>query len=192
VKRTLLILGVVAALGVCGDTALANECQGVKFPEQIQAARETLVLNGLGLRQATMFKVDVYVAALYLTTRSSNANAILGSEGAKKLVLQFVREVSDDELSDAWEDGFKKNAKKELPKLQHRIVMLNRWMSDVKVGEQLSFLYEPGAGIHVDVNGTRKGTIPGDDFARPFFSIWLGNKPPNAGIKEGLLGGACE
>jgi len=40
-----------------------------------------------------------------------------------------------------------------------------------------------------DIRG--KLTIKGDDFARAFLSIWLGTHPPNAGLKTGLLGGAC-
>ena len=36
-----------------------------------------------------------------------------------------------------------------------------------------------------------QGTIKGDDFAKAFFSIWLGAKPPNPELKAGLLGGAC-
>jgi chalcone isomerase-like protein len=44
----------------------------------------------------------------------------------------------------------------------------------------------------VDVNGTVKGLIKGDDFATAFLSIWLGDHPPNPNLKSGLLGGACE
>jgi hypothetical protein len=43
----------------------------------------------------------------------------------------------------------------------------------------------------VDVNGTAKGTINGDDFAKAFFSIWLGANTPNPALKRGLIGGAC-
>jgi hypothetical protein len=43
----------------------------------------------------------------------------------------------------------------------------------------------------VGVNGTVKGTIAGDDFGRALFSIWLGSRPPNPGLKAGLLGGGC-
>jgi len=49
-----------------------------------------LVLNGLGLRQATMMKVNVYVAALYVAQRSADANAILASNTPKDLIFQFV------------------------------------------------------------------------------------------------------
>jgi hypothetical protein len=41
------------------------------------------------------------------------------------------------------------------------------------------------------LDGTVKGTIKGDDFAKAFLSIRLGADPPNPEIKAGLLGGSC-
>jgi chalcone isomerase-like protein len=45
--------------------------------------------------------------------------------------------------------------------------------------------------LWIGANGAIKGIIKGDDFAKAFFSIWLGADPPNPEIKSGLLGGAC-
>ena len=73
-----------------------------------------------------------------------------------------------------------------------RVTMLNSWMSDVKTGQRLDFVRLPGTGMRVNVDGTVKGTITGDDFSRAFISIWLGAEPPNAQLKSGLLGGACD
>ena len=63
---------------------------------------------------------------------------------------------------------------------------------DRKSGQRLIFIHKPAAGLRVDGNGTVQGTIPGDDFATAFLSIWLGAHPPTPGLKSGLLGGACE
>ncbi len=76
--------------------------------------------------------------------------------------------------------------------LKERIATLNGWMVDMKTGQRLTFIRRPGVGIQVDVNGAVKGTIAGEDFARAFFSIWLGPLPPNLDLKLGLLGGQCE
>lgn len=46
--------------------------------------------------------------------------------------------------------------------------------------------------LDVELDGTAKGTIEGEDFARAFVAIWLGAAPPNAEIKKGLLGQSCE
>ena len=107
------------------------------------------------------------------------------------MILHFLHNVSDDELKKAWEEGFEHNAKEQLAALHERIAMLQSWMVDIKSGQRLIFIHKPGAGIQVEVNGTVKGMITGDDFATAFLSIWLGPHPPNADLKSGLLGGAC-
>ncbi len=188
-KQKLLLIGMMAAFGA--GVAEAKECKGVNFPEQAQVEGGNLSLNGLGLRQATFLKVNVYVAALYVAKTSSDPGVILGSGTPSELILQFVRDVGADDLRKGWDEGFAKNSKDQLPALKERIAMLNGWMADVKSGQRLTFIHKPGAGIQVDVNGAVKGTIKGDDFAKAFLSIWLGADPPNPEIKAGLLGGAC-
>lgn len=187
-KLGVLLLATIAAFAT---GAQAKECAGVNFPDQVQVEGSALALNGLGLRLATLLKVKVYVAALYVAKTSNDPNAILAAAAPSELVLHFVRDVGADDVRKGWEDGFAKNSKAQLPALKDRIATLNGWMTDMKSGQRLTFVHKPGAGIRVDVNGAGKGTIAGDDFARAFLSIWLGPEPPNPEIKAGLLGGAC-
>jgi hypothetical protein len=184
----LTIAGALIAIGT--GVAQAKECKGINFPDQAQVEGSNLTLNGLGLRQATMLKVSVYVAALYTAKPSTDPNAILGSDSPKELILQFVRDVGADDLRKGWEEGFEKNAKGQLPALKERIETFKGWTADVTTGQRLTFVLKPSVGTQVDVNGTVKGTIKGDDFAKALLSIWLGD-PPNPEIKSGLLGGAC-
>lgn len=172
------------------NTANAKECKSVTFPDQMKVESTDLSLNGLGLRQATAFKVNVYVAALYVAKPSTDPAALLAGNTPSELILQFVRGVGADDLRKGWSEGFEKNARGQLPALSERIAMLNSWMSDVRSGERLAFVHVPNSGLQVIVNGTTKGSIKGDDFAKAFLSIWLGD-PPNPEIKAGLLGGAC-
>ena len=188
-KNRLLLIGALTMLGA--SIAHAAGCRGIDFPEEVQAGASKLVLNGVGLRQATIFKVNVYVAALYTAKKSTDPNVILDAAVPKELVLQFVRDVGAADISKGWNEGFEKNAKTKLPSLSDRIATLNSWMSDIKSGQRVTFVYQPGTGVQVDVNGTAKGTLKGDDFADAFFAIWLGAEPPNPEIKAGLLGGAC-
>ena len=188
-QRSLWWIGVIVALGA--GTAQGMTCKGVSFPDQAQVEGSTLTLNGVGVRKATMLKVSVFVAALYVAKTSSNANAILESTSPRQLVLQFVRDAGSGDITKGWNEGFARNAKEQLAALKDRITILNGWMGDMKTGQRLTFVFKPGVGVQVDVNGTAKGTIDGDDFAKAFLSIWLGAEPPNPEIKEGLLGGAC-
>ena len=191
-RRSLPVVLVSTMLALRVGTVSGKECHGVTFPEQTQVQTSPLTLNGLGLRQATILKVNVYVAALYVAQQSADANAILAANTPKQLVLHFVRDVHSTDLKEAWEEGFEHNAKAQLPALKERIAQLQAWMVDMQSGQQLTFTQTPGAGIEVDVNGAVQGTIAGDDFATAFLAIWLGPKPPNPPLKTGLLGGACD
>jgi len=190
-KHRVSWLGVAAASSaIVAGSAVAKECKGIDFPAQIQVDGGALNLNGLGMRQATVFKVNVYVAALYVAKTSADANAILGQRTPYELILHFVRDVGAGDINKSWGEGIERNAPEQVSALRDRLAMLTGWMTDIKSGQRLQFLFRPGAGLQVSVNGAVRGTITGDDFGRTFLSIWLG-VPPNPEVKAGLLGGAC-
>lgn len=186
-----------AALVLCclslasAGTAAARECDGVSFPEHIQARGQTLTLNGLGLRKATIFGIKVYVGALYVTHPTADADAILNSRDPVEVDLAFVFRASAGQLRDAWEEGFAKSAAGRPAPLQSRITQLENWMHGVSSGQRMSFLRIPGVGVQYSLDGAVQGTIPGDDFATAFLAIWLGASPPSPELRAGLLGGAC-
>jgi len=182
--RSFLALIIVCLLAT---TAFAKEKDGVTMPDDVQVGGVKLLLNGMGTREATMLKLDVYVAGLYLEAKSSDGAAIAHSTQKRRLVLRFVRDVDRSDIVDAWTKGFDNNGKDKGP-LQSKIQQLNGWMASMANGQHLTFTYESGKGLEVNVNGQVKGTIAGDDFAEAFFLIWLGKNPPNEGLKSGLLG----
>ena len=55
-------------------------------------------------------------------------------------------------------------------------------------GEQAVITYIPGTGTRLELKGKEAGVIPGKDFADAMFAVWLGAKPVDAGLKEGMLG----
>jgi hypothetical protein len=180
-----LFLAVVLAL-----PASAAKLAGVTLPEQASVGDKTLVLNGLGLREATVLMVDVYVAGLYLETKSPDAAAILAPERTKQLVMSFVRSVGKEKLAEAWTEGFEKNAGEQRAALASDLAKLNAAMSDVRKGDRITLTYQPERGVTVSVKGKDDVVIPGAEFQRVLFSIWLGSNPPNIPLREGLLGHA--
>jgi hypothetical protein len=190
---TLSIFALTAVLLCPGpaSAAVASACDGVSFPEQVQAQGETLTLNGLGLRKVTFFGIKVYVGALYLRHPTADAREILISREPAEIELRFVFHATAGQLRDAWKEGFEKSAPGQLASLQSRIAQLQSWMKGVGSGQRMTFLRMPGVGIRYSLDGTVQGTIPGDDFARAFLSIWLGSSPPSPQLRAGLLGGPC-
>ena len=189
-KRELAMATVMLALGAA--SASGKECAGVTFPDQVQVQGESLTLNGLGVRKVNVFRVSVYVAALYLTEPSSDPHEILQPNTPSELVLEFIRPVSAKELRKAWEEGFAKNAPGHPPGLKDGLGRLNSWVKNVTPGERMTFTRIPGTGLLFDLSGTVKGIIEGDEFSNAFLSIWLGAIPQTPELKSGLLGGACD
>jgi hypothetical protein len=179
-----------AGVALAAGEADAGKLAGVSMPETVTVAGKRLTLNGMGLREATVFDVDVYVAGLYVEQPSSEPAALLAPDQPKMLVLKFVRDVDRDDMVDAWNKGFQKNATTSLDTLRPMIQQLNGWMpGELEDGDSLAFTYVPGEGVTVSHNGVRKGIIANAEFARSLFSVWLGPKPPGKALKRGLLGG---
>ena len=185
----MVVAAVFAMCFVRGAPGTAGQLAGVSFSDQVTVEGRTLVLNGMGVREATILRLHVYVAGLYLEARPSDAARIIAAEEAKRLVLYFVRDVGRDNLVAAWNEGFGKSGGPGLAGLRDRLATLNGWMVDVKRGDTLTFTQIPGKGIGVEVKGQAKGMLDGADFSRAFWGIWLGDQPPNQKLKVGLLGG---
>ncbi len=182
-KKAYLLLAVLLFATV-SVTAATHD--GVSMPDSVDVGGTKLVLNGMGTRKATMFKVKVYVMGLYLAEKRGSAKAIMQSEGPKRIVMQFVRDVGAEKIRDGWQKGFEKNAP-DAAALQAKIDQFNAAMVDMKKGDtiQLDFI---GNRVDVIINGAKKTSIEGMDFQRALLSIWLGPHPPNKALKAGILG----
>ena len=169
-------------------TAASATRDGVTLPSAVTVNGQELVLNGLGLRKK--FVVKVYVAGLYLTERSSDAEAILAADEPRRVVLQFLRGVSEDQMCDAMYEGLERNTPDHTPELKAKFDQFCSMMEPIEKGEQFVFTYVPGTGTTIEAKGQRKGVIQGKDFADALFAAWLGPDPgPGNGTKKDMLGG---
>ena len=180
--------GAALVLLALAPPAWAAGLAGVQVPESATVGGKALVLNGVGLREATVLMVDVYVAGLYVEDKTTDPATILAPGATKKLVMTFVRSVGREKLAEAWTEGFDKNAGDKRKDLASALATLNAAMTDVKKDDTIALTYLPDAGVTVNVKGKDAATIAGDDFQRVLFSIWLGPNPPNVGLRDGLLG----
>ena len=176
---------VISATAALDTAALAAELGGVTLADTLKAGDKTLKLNGLGLRKKAMFKV--YVGGLYVESPSKDANAILASDQAKAIRLQFLRDLTKAQLVEAFQEGFEANAKDKAAQKAAFDKML-ALVPDVKEGGSLMFVYLPGKGTTLQVADKELGAFAGKGFADAVFSIWLGSKPPSEELKKGMLG----
>ena len=166
----------------------AAELAGVALPDTVTVEGRTLALNGIGLREVTLLKLDVYVAGLYLEQRSSDPAAILADRGPKRLEIRMTRAVSRTSIAGAWRKGIERNAGDDLPALKERLDRLESCLTDLRRGDPITLTEVPGRGIVLEIRGERAAEIPGADFARALWRVWLGRHPPGQKLKRGLLG----
>ncbi|MFA7001734.1 MAG: chalcone isomerase family protein [Candidatus Omnitrophota bacterium] len=163
----------------------AANFEGLEFPDSIKAGSETLVLNGLGPRFATMAKIRVYVAGLYLPAKITDADTLIQSKGLKQLHMKFQRDVSADQSREAWTKGLEK-ASKAYPNISDRSPQLMGAMSDMKKGEEMIYSFTDDR-VEILVRGESKAAIQGRDFIEALLTVWL-KYPPNKEFGKGLLG----
>jgi hypothetical protein len=180
---------IAVVLMVLAGTALAGKKAGVTMPDRVTVAGQPLVLNGMGLREATL-GIDVYVAGLYVQHPTSDPAALIDARQPKQLVLKFVHDVDHEKIVKAWHEGFAKSATVPMSQLRPYIAQLDAWTPSFSEGDTLTFTYVPGSGVTVAVNGVTRGAIADPDFAQSLFAIWLGPRPPSGDLKRGLLRGA--
>lgn len=137
------------------------------------------------------FKVDEYLAALYLERRSRDGSAIANSEQIKLMRLRFVRDVGRAEIGQAIRTRFEQSEGPAFAKLKSRVDRLTASLPELKNGDTLTLVYRPGQGVEVSHSKRRLVSIPGADFGSALFRVWLGDHPANESLKRGLLGGSC-
>ena len=185
-RKTVLSLAVVMFMLVSMCYLHAATLAGVTLPDTEQVGGKTLVLNGLGLR--TEFMVKVYVAGLYLAQKSSDPSAIIKAGGPNKIVMQFLHSASKSQMADAFRQSFNDNTPDAVKTMQPDIDRLLGALDAVKPGDQMIFTYVPSTGTTFAISGKDKLTIAGSAFNPVLLSVWLGPKPPTAGVKKGMLG----
>ena len=186
IRKTAISLVVVLVALASMVQLDAASVAGVTLPDTATVGSTRLVLNGLGLR--TKFVVKVYVAGLYLVQKSSDAGAILKSDDPKRIVMHFLHGVSKNQIADAFQESFRDNAPEASQKLKPEIDRLLGALEPLKEQDEMVFTYISGTGTILAIKGQDKLTIAGPEFGQMLLAVWLGPKPPNAGLKKGLLG----
>lgn len=165
----------------------AKEVAGIEVAETLQANDITLTLNGAGLREKWVF--DVYVGGLYLQSPNNNADEIINADEAMAVQLEMLRDVDGKDMADAIFDGFDAALQGDTSALNSKIdVFLKVFGSEAAKGNVYTMVYSPEDGVNISINGKYHNTVTGMEFKKALFAIWLGDKPAQDSLKNGMLG----
>lgn len=179
--------GLVLALLVLATPVHAREVAGVSLPDSVQLGSASLGLNGAGVRKKAL--ISVYVAALYMAAKQTDASAIVAGKEPKRMSLHFLRDVDAKKIHTAWREGFEAN----VPPAEHAAMAdaIDRFVTafpDMKKGDVVWIDALPDVGLRLTINDAPKATYRGDAFIQAVFKIWLGEQPVQDRLKKELLG----
>jgi hypothetical protein len=98
--------------------------------------------------------------------------------------------VTTDAMKDALNSGLVKSTGNNIDPIAEEIEQLiSTFNSDVTDSDFFEFIYIPDAGTNVLKNSTYIDTIPGFEFKKAFFGIWLSKNPIQKNLKKAILGG---
>lgn len=171
--------------------ALTNPAHGallgsVHFVDELLVSDRRLKLVGTGLYYYKIF-IKVAAVGLYLDEKAEGGE-VLG-DVAKRLEMQYFFGVTAADLAKGSDAVLERNLSAERRAIMKQpLAEMYKLYRDVKAGDRCAFMYIPGAGTSLLLNGKRLGTVPGAEFGAAYFSMWFGEKPMDGGLKRELLG----
>ncbi len=182
-KLLILVLAVVLAV-----PSYSMRIAGKNIPNTLKFGDTTLVLNGAGIRKKLWIKV--YVGALYLKKKSHDYNAIINADEPMAIRMHFVYDgVSASKMKSAWEDSFENILGEGYGNLKNKVnLFLSFFNVKTHEDDKWDMVYIPGVGTKVLFNGKEKGVVPGLDFKKALFSVFLAKNAEHQDLREGMLG----
>jgi len=181
-KRWFLL---VLCLLLLGENAWALKIYDIDLPETASVSGQTLQLNGYGLRKKFFFKV--YLGSLYTAQKATSTGQVLEQPGAKLIRMDFIyHKVEREKIVDAFAEGFEKNSP-DLVGLPSVAQFLALFDADFKAGDRVDLAITP-TGVSATHNGRDLGSVQSADLGRGVLLIYLGQKPADDDMKQGMLG----
>lgn len=184
------LLAFLFALSILVPT-FAQDVTEPKSGTKFAAKDADTSLLGVGLRTKTFAKVKVYAIGLYVAD-SAIAGPLKGKAGSpelyrqlvagdfkKKVVMKFLRNVSANQIQDAFRESLKGSGGR-----------TDEWLAyftDIHSGQECVIGWTPGVGVETKVAGAEKAAINDTALASAIFGIWLGDKPIQDDLKRDLV-----
>ena len=135
--------------------------------------------------------MKVYEGSLYLETKSADAEQIVNENAPMAIRIDVTSEmVTADAMKKALSDGLEKSTNNNTDPISNEIQQLTlSFNSTVTAGDFYEFIYIPEIGTNVLKNNELIELIPGLNFKKAFFGIFLSNNPIQKNLKKAMLGG---
>jgi Chalcone isomerase-like len=155
---------------------------------RIEPGDTPLVLQGGYVRRYFFRNTTSY--ALYTAEPLRSFEALISAASHKRMVVTvLMQQFTAEQFRSGWREQFEQAlSASERQALAKEIEMFLDSFETLARGEQLSFDAIAGVGLRISLRGQAKRVIASDAFARALFSVWLGPRSVDAGLRSALLG----
>lgn len=190
-RKLLVLLGVILfQLSFSQEDMIFD---GIKVKTSIKVkdgdSKTKLVLNGAGVRDKMW--VNLYVQALYLKEPSNDAQKILDADETIATRLHITSSlVTKKKLIQAIDEGITKSYKGDLSLIRERLdTFMSFFETQLEKEGYADMVYsDVTKTTAVYINKKFIGEVPGTDFRKALFGIWLEQNCVDRTLKKRLLG----
>jgi len=183
-KRLFAALGVLFLL--LSVNADAVEVSGTTLDPTVSVNERTLTLNGYGIRKK--FFIKIYVGALYTAKRVSAPVELLQNPDDKLLRMHFLHsKVEKEKITGAFAEGFANNAP-DVALSGDAKTFLSFFTADFMKGDTVDLVLGADGTVVARHNGKVLGTLRSAKLSQAILLIYVGPKPADESLKNGMLG----
>lgn len=181
------VIRILLCILIVIDSLICMEIAGVKIPDRIKVSGNELNLNGAGVLSRVF--VDQYVCGLYLMDKTSDAQKVIEADETMEIKIIIVSdEVTSAKMKDNLLDGFRNSAGDDVLSILSEIdSFIKLFSEEIKVNDIFDMIYISGKGVQTFKNKKLFCTIPGIEFKKALFGIWLCEDPVKNSLKNDML-----
>jgi hypothetical protein len=142
----------------------------------------------IGTGRLTVWGFQVYDARLWAQPGFSAASV---DRAPLALEVSYLRAFKSGELAERSIQEMRRSKPVSEAQASRWMADLMRVIPDVRKGDRVMGVHQPGVGATFWVNGKNTGDVPDAEFAKLFFGIWLSPNTSEPKLREALLAGAA-
>lgn len=169
--------------------AASHKVAGINLKDSIKLGKTNLLLNGAG--QRSKFYIDLYIAALYVTHKSHDAQTLINADEPMLIQVHVISNlITSENLTRGTMEGFTKSTGGQTAAIQTQIDdFLDSFKEKIDIGDTFEIVYLPNKGVTVIKNRKVVKRLMVDlAFKKALFGIWLSDKPAQKSLRSAMLG----
>lgn len=169
------------SFGLQSEEMITDSATDVSFPIKttVDFDGKTVDLDATGVATRRKYTFKIYSIASYLQEGAKGDDKlamIMNPENAKKMSMQWVRDVTLKRVVNGYRETIEEGAAKLNMSIAPQIdQFIGFFTKDVVNGDQHTFIWLPNNTVEVQVNGELVGSIQSLDFAKALWLVWFGD-----------------